>query len=267
MKIAANGIHIHVTERGEGNLPLVFLHYWGGSSRTWDHVIAALPQPYRTIATDHRGWGESDAPVSGYALSDLADDAQGVIEAMNLQRFILVGHSMGGKVAQLLASRRPRGLVGLVLVAPAPPRPLDLPAEIREIMVNAYSTRENVVMSIKQMLTAKPLSAKDVEQVVEDSLRGAPPAKRAWPLAASLEDISQAVLAISVPTVVIAGEFDKVDGIDTLKNELLSRLAQAVLHILPGTGHLSPLESPREIAQLINDFAHSLTVNGDNLYV
>ncbi len=133
MKIAANGIQIHVKEQGSGDLPLVFLHYWGGSSRTWDGVIAALPQPFRTIATDHRGWGESDAPATGYRLADLADDAEGVIEALDLRRYALIGHSMGGKVAQLLASRRPKGLVGLVLVAPSPPQPLGMPPEIREI--------------------------------------------------------------------------------------------------------------------------------------
>jgi pimeloyl-ACP methyl ester carboxylesterase len=108
----------------------VFLHYYGGSARVWRKVIAALPKSYHSIAIDQRGWGESDPPASGYSLADLADDAQGVIEALNLKRYILVGHSMGGKVAQLMASRRPKGLVGLALVAlrplrpwPSPPRP------------------------------------------------------------------------------------------------------------------------------------------------
>jgi short-subunit dehydrogenase/pimeloyl-ACP methyl ester carboxylesterase len=264
MKIAANGIRIHVKEQGSGDLPLVFLHYWGGSSRTWDSVIAALPQPFRTIATDLRGWGESDAPVTGYGLGDIADDAQGVIETLNLPRYVLVGHSMGGKVAQLLASRRPKGLVGLVLVAPSPPQPLAMPPEIRDIMANAYSTRETVIMALEQMMTAKALSPKDLEQVIEDSLRGAPQAKAAWPRSTSLEDITGEVAAINVPTIVIAGALDRVDSVDLLKAELLSRLPQAELHVLPGTGHLSPLESPREIAQLISDFAHSSAVAGES---
>jgi pimeloyl-ACP methyl ester carboxylesterase len=124
MKIATNGIRLHVEEQGSGDLALVFLHYWGGSSRTWGKVIAALPKSYRTIAIDHRGWGQSEAPASGYGLADLADDAQGVIEALELKRYLLIGHSMGGKVAQLMASRRPKGLAGLVLVAPSPPQPM-----------------------------------------------------------------------------------------------------------------------------------------------
>lgn len=158
MKVASNGIQIHVEEQGGGDVSLVFLHYWGGSSRTWGKVIAALPKSYRSLAIDHRGWGESDAPASGYALADLAADAQGVIEALDLKRYILIGHSMGGKVAQLMASRRPKGLAGLVLVAPSPPQPMTMSPDARETMAGSYSTRQSVGTAIDQILTAKVLS-------------------------------------------------------------------------------------------------------------
>jgi pimeloyl-ACP methyl ester carboxylesterase len=258
MQIASNGIRIHVEERGNEGLPLVFLHYRGGSSHTWSHVTAILSKSYRTFATDHRGWGGSEAPPSGYGLTELAADAEGVIEALNLQHYVLVGHSMGGKVAQLMASRRPRGLAGLVLVAPSPPQPMSMPAEAREAMAKAYSSREAIEATIDNVLTAKPLSAADRELVIEGSLRGAPQAKAAWPKATSLEDITNNVAAITVPTLVIAGGADRVDSVDLLKAELLSRVPHAVLHVLPGTGHLSMLESPWELAQLIAEFADAL---------
>lgn len=261
MKIASNGTQIHVEEQGSGDPSFVFLHYWGGSIRTWNKVIAALPKSYRTIAIDHRGWGQSDAPAEGYGLADMADDAHGVIAALDLKRYILVGHSMGGKVAQLMASHRPEGLVGLVLVAPSPPQPLAMPPEAREAMAGAYSTRASVGMAIDQMLTAKALSTSDWEQVIEDSLRGAPQAKAAWPRSTSLEDITREVAAINVPTVVFAGELDKIDSVSLLKAELLSRVRHAVLHVLPGTGHLSPLEAPQELARLIADFAKARAVD------
>ncbi|QIE26226.1 2-succinyl-6-hydroxy-2,4-cyclohexadiene-1-carboxylate synthase (plasmid) [Caballeronia sp. SBC1] len=268
MKIASNGIQIHVKDQGNGTLPVVFLHYWGGSSRTWDDVIAALPAEYRTIAPDLRGWGDSDAPSAGYALADFADDAQHMIAAMNLQRFILVGHSMGGKIAQLLASRRPQGLAGLVLVAPSPPVPLALPAEVRASMEGAYLSRESVGMAIDQMLTAKPLSPKHREQVIEDSLRGAPQAKLAWPRSTSQEDITLDVAAIDVPTIVIAGELDRIDGTAILEAELLTRIPHAVMRVLPGTGHLSPLESPVGVAGIIREFVDKLErASGDAITV
>jgi pimeloyl-ACP methyl ester carboxylesterase len=254
MKVASNGLTINVKEEGNGDLSLVFLHYWGGSSSTWKHVTRRLASSYRTIAIDHRGWGESDAPTNGYALADLAADAEGVIQALDLKRYVLVGHSMGGKAAQLMASHRLVGLTGLVLVAPSPPTPMAMPPEAREMMSSAYSSRESVEATIDNVLTAKPLSAEDREQVIKDSLRGAPQAKVAWPGATSLENIASRVGSINVPTVVIAGELDKVDTIDTLRRELLTRIPRASLEVVPSTGHLSMLESPEDVAELIKDF-------------
>jgi pimeloyl-ACP methyl ester carboxylesterase/ketosteroid isomerase-like protein len=259
MNIETNGIRIHAVEAGQGEQTLVFLHYWGGSSRTWRLVTDALASTYRTIATDHRGWGDSDAPPHGYSIADLANDAQGAIEALGLERYVLVGHSMGGKVAQLLASRRPRGLEGLVLVAPSPPTPMALPDEARAAMLHAYDTRESVGAVLDQVLSGSPLAPEQREQVIEDSLRGAPQAMAAWPNVAMREDISVQVAVIAVPVLVIAGERDQVDRVETLKAELIPRIAGAQLEVLPGVGHLSPLEAPGALAGLIRRFVGTLT--------
>ncbi|MFP6561923.1 alpha/beta fold hydrolase [Paraburkholderia sp. B3] len=258
MHIQTNGPRIHVTVQGDGEPALVFLHYWGGSSRTWDGVVGQLADRYRTVAIDHRGWGDSEAPAQGYAIADLANDAQDVVEALDLRRYVLVGHSMGGKVAQLLASRRPRGLAGVVLVAPSPPSPMALPDEQRAAMVSAYASRESVSQVLDHALTANRLEPAHREQAIADSLRGAPQAKTAWPIAGMLEDITGEVGAIDVPVVVIAGEFDQVDRVETLRKELLPRIAGACLHVLPRVGHLLPLEAPAALAALIRQFAGKL---------
>lgn len=254
MKIETNGTRIHVTQQGSGNLAIVFLHYYGGSSRTWDKIAEKLSDRYRIVATDHRGWGDSDAPPDGYRIADLADDAQGVIDALGLRRYVLVGHSMGGKVAQLIASRKPSGLQGLVLLAPSPPSPMLLSEEQRATLSGAYQSRESVEFVLDNVLTAKPLDGACREQVVEDSLKGAPQAKTAWPEIAMREDISAAVKHIDVPTIVISGELDQVDRIETLRAELLPRIPHAAMRILPGIGHLSPLEAPTEVAHIIAGF-------------
>jgi len=259
MNTASNIIRHHVEDLGTGAPALVFLHYWGGSSRTWRHVIKALAPAFRTVAIDQRGWGQSDKLDAGYTLGDLADDAQALIERLALDRYILVGHSMGGKVAQLLASRSPAGLAGLVLVAPSPPSPMNLPLDIRQGMVSAYDSRESVIATVQQVLAATPLLPDDLETVVSDSLRGAPAAKAAWPLAASQEDITAQVAGICVPTLVISGQEDRVDPPAVLQQELMPRIPQATLHTLPGIGHLSPLEAPAELAALIRNFAAPLS--------
>jgi pimeloyl-ACP methyl ester carboxylesterase len=258
MFIESNGTRIHIKQRGTGDLALVFLHYYGGSSRTWDQVASALPERYRIVAADHRGWGDSEAPADGYSTADLAADAQGVIEALGLRRYVLVGHSMGGKVAQLIASRRPSGLEGLVLVAPSPPSSMPLSDEQRATLTGAYQTRESVEFVIDHVLTAKPLDPARREQVIEDSLRGAPQAKAGWPNVAMREDISAATSSIDVPTIVISGERDQVDSIATLQKELLPRIPHAAMHVLPGVGHLSPLEAPFDVARLIAQFVAAI---------
>lgn len=259
MRTTTHGIHLHFIDQGHSGPALIFLHYWGGSSRTWAPVVAALPQQQRSIRPDLRGWGDSAQPADGcYALSDFADDIAALIDRLQLDDYVLVGHSMGGKIAQLLASRRPCGLRALVLVAPAPPGPLALPAQALATMASAYESRQSVEMAIDHMLTATPLSPALREQVISDSLRGAPAAKAAWPQSTSREDIRAAVERIDVPTLVIAGEYDQVDPANTLRREVVARIPQARLHILPGSGHLSPLEAPAEIAALISGFIADL---------
>ena len=120
MKHQINGVALNVREQGQGDITLVFLHYWGGSSRTWSEVIRLLEKQYRCIAYDHRGWGDSEAAETGYRIEELANDAAALIQHLGLDRYALVGHSMGGKAAQFLASRHPPGLQALILVAPAP---------------------------------------------------------------------------------------------------------------------------------------------------
>lgn len=262
MMIEANGIELHVEQRGAGGPALVFLHYWGGSSRTWQHVVSALSPDYRTVAIDQRGWGKSASPQAGYALSDLADDALALVDALHLESYILVGHSMGGKVAQLAASRRPRGLQGLVLVAPAPPTPLALPLDARQGMVHAYDSRESIVATVQQVLAPGGLSDGDLDMVITDSLAGALQAKAAWPLATSQEDITADVPKIDVPVIVISGEHDRVDPPEVLLRELLPRIPQAKLVVLPGVGHLLPLEAPADLANVIKAFVLAQTKGG-----
>ena len=180
MKVSAGSVSLNVVATGAGNPTLLFLHYWGGSARTWEKVIDVLQREYRCVAYDQRGWGSSDAPVTGYELKDLAEDASALIAAMGLQRYALVGHSMGGKVAQLLASYRPTGLEALILVAPASPLPQHIPDDAREAQIHAYDSRETA-LGAADFLTIRKPDDETLERLVQDSLSGSPGAKHAWP--------------------------------------------------------------------------------------
>ena len=78
----------HAEEVGEGSPALVFIHYWGGSRRTWSEVIARLSNRLRSIAVDLRGWGKSARHTDDYSLFTQADDVEGVIQALMCDRRI-----------------------------------------------------------------------------------------------------------------------------------------------------------------------------------
>ena len=103
--IETNGAAVRITEGGAGDPALVLLHYWGGSARTWQRVSDRLGGQVRWVAVDQRGWGGSIATDRRYDLAAMADDVEGVVRAIDLRRYVLVGHSMGGKVALIVAAR------------------------------------------------------------------------------------------------------------------------------------------------------------------
>ena len=260
MRLEILGLNLNVRVTGVDEPALVFLHYWGGTSRTWSNVITSFEKGFLTVAYDARGWGKSDKATAGYRLADLADEAVAVVQTLGLQRYVLVGHSMGGKVAQLIASRNPEGLEGLILVAPAPPTPVHFPEQVRHSQIHAYDSSENVLQTIG-LLTARMPDSVVMQQIVEDSTSGSREATLAWPTSSILEDISAELSKIDVPTLVIAGELDQLDSIEQHKREVVSRISNAQLAIVKGSGHLIPIDEPKQLAELIAAFVKALRVS------
>jgi pimeloyl-ACP methyl ester carboxylesterase len=259
MKVLIGKVSLEVEERGAGEPSLVFLHYWGGTHRTWNKVAAELQSSYRIVTYDMRGWGQSGATENGYSIAALADEATALIQHLGLKQYVLIGHSMGGKVAQLVASRDPAELVGLILVAPATPTPSHLPEEAKQQQVHAYDNRETVIQTIA-FLTARTPDAETVEQIVQDSLSGTPEAKLAWPISAMLEDISPEVSKITVPTLVLAGEHDQLDSVEQHRREVIARISGARLEIISDSGHLLPIDEPVRTARAIDQFVRQLHI-------
>ncbi len=257
MKREVGEVSLYVEEKGAGDPSLLFLHYWGGTHRTWGRVTDQLQSRYHTVSYDLRGWGQSAAARSGYSISELASEAAALIEQLGLKKYVLIGHSMGGKVAQLLASRRPAGLAGLILVAPASPASTRFPEELAQQQLHAYDNRETVLQTIA-FLSARTPEPMITEQIVEDSLSGNPQARLAWPTKGILEDISPEMSRIAVPTLVLAGEHDHLDSIEQHRSEIIARIPQSELKIIGGSGHLVPIDEPLQLARAIEDFVAQL---------
>jgi 2-succinyl-6-hydroxy-2,4-cyclohexadiene-1-carboxylate synthase len=112
-----NGIELAYEEAGSGDRAFVLVHGFTGCRADFDTQLPALAQLGRTITIDQRGQGESDRADRGsYHFGQLADDLRGFADALGLDRFDLLGHSMGGMVAQRFALEHPDRLASLVLM-------------------------------------------------------------------------------------------------------------------------------------------------------
>ncbi len=229
---------------------ILFLHHFGGSSRTWGPVIRLLGNGIRCVAPDLRGFGASALDGRGYHVDDYADDIADLIREHGLGRFVLVGHSMGGKIALALAARRPVGLQSLVLLAPSPPTPEPMQDEDRAQLMQARNDVASATRIVQQ-ITAHPLPSDCVNMLVDDMLRSTPQAWRAWLERGSREDIASAMSCINVPVLVVAGGCDTSLGAQVQERELVARLRVARLMSLPDVGHLLPLESTSVVADLL----------------
>ncbi|MGJ4940764.1 alpha/beta fold hydrolase [Bradyrhizobium sp. HKCCYLS1011] len=245
--IRTEGAELIVDDTGRDDPALVFLHYWGGSARTWKPVLALLPQRIRKVAINQRGWGGSRAIDGRYDLDALASDVAAVVAYLGIKRYVVVGHSMGGKVAQVLAGRGHSGLSGLVLVAPAPPTAMDVPLEVRAGMLASYQSREGVAQALT-VLAGPTFDTVHREQVIEDTLRGAPEAKRYWPQQGMIVDVSAVLRSLALPVDILLGEHDQVERESVLRPLFFSLLPHATFTVVPDAGHLIPIERPQVIA-------------------
>ena len=247
-----NGVDLHLADRGAGVPVLLFLHFWGGSSRIWSPVIECLFEEHRCIAVDFRGWGRSAKEGGPFDLDTLATDVLALVAELGLEEFVIVGHSMGGKVAQLVAARQPAGLTKLILLAPAPPTPLHVPEDQRRQMLDSYQTREGAE-TVVGILSARLLDRDRREQVIEDILSGAPDAKRAWTEGGMTQDITTEASQITVPVHVVVGSEDKIEEEASLKAAFGKVLPGTSFLSILGAGHLAPLEATAEVALAIHD--------------
>jgi N-formylmaleamate deformylase len=112
-----NGIKIHYTRTGGNKPPLILLHGLMNNGACWTALPNVLEKEYDIIMPDARGHGKSSTPDHGNRYEDHANDIAGLINALRLPPPVLLGHSMGGMTAAVVASRKPNLLHGLIIEA------------------------------------------------------------------------------------------------------------------------------------------------------
>jgi N-formylmaleamate deformylase len=117
--VERDGLRLHHLEYGEAGTPVVIVPGITSPAATWEFVSLDLARDYRVITLDIRGRGLSDTPGAGYELADYAADVDAVIERLGLDRPVLVGHSMGARIAAAVRVLH-RGVAGPVVLADPP---------------------------------------------------------------------------------------------------------------------------------------------------
>ena len=194
-----------------------------------------------------------DCSVAAYA-----DQVGRYIAAHSVGRHVLLGHSMGGKIALALAARQPAGLAGVVLLSPSPPGPEPITEAERQAAQEAFGIRSEAEKTLRRIMT-RPLPKAMKRQVVQDNLRSSYQAYHAWLQQGCRENISALMSSVRVPCLLLAGDQDRVLPLAVHRTCTLPLLpAGTQLELIAGAGHLLPYEAPEQVAAHLRAFGQQL---------
>ncbi len=231
----------------EGADPVVLIHCVALDSRLWRPLVDRIPRDRGVVAIDVPGHGESRPLRLGETLASVSRDIADALRWAGIRRTTVAGISMGGMIAQYLAldagdlvARAVFGDTSFRRDDVGRRRLLDRAARLRESGASA-----EVAATIERWFSADfRATARGIVETTERALAefDAEMHARAWELLASL-DVEARIPSLSVPVSVVVGELDVSTTPDDAR-ELVARIPGAVLHIIPGAGHLSVLEAP-----------------------
>ncbi len=230
-------------------MTVVLIHGFGTSGRVWDEVLPLLTFP--VLTPDLPGFGEN-VRDDRYSVDGMADAVLEGVRTAGVDDFVLVGHSMGAKVAAVLAARRPPGLSGLLLVAPSPPSPEPMTADGRAAL-KATHRHPRALEAHYREITRAELSAAAARQLIEDGCRASRVAWDAWPDAGSQEQREGETPQIEVPTLVLSSAQDPVITPQVVSELVRPAFPHAAFREVEGSGHLLPLEQPEEVVRAIRE--------------
>ena len=242
---------LHVLDEGAGSPAILFIHGFPSSSRLWAEVIHRLETSHRCVAPDLRGFGRSPEFGAGWRITDHVDDLQRLLGALRLGDFVLVGHSMGGKIAAALAATRPAGLRRLVLLASSPLGPELMSEADRAEALAAYDD-PLAAEALVDRITRHPPSGRAREAFIDDGLLASNEAWRWWLEHGSRENLSGQTAKIATSLTVVAGDDDPVLP-PAVQDQLALALGAEPPTLMAGAGHLLPIERPDACAALLRE--------------
>ena len=254
-RFVANGdVRLCCEVRGSGASHVLFVHGWISSRRMWYDVADRLDLRRFTLhLLDFRGCGLSDRPLDGHDLEGYTSDLRAALASIDAP-VTLVGHSMGGKLAQLVAAERPENLARLILVAPGTARASRFPAKHREMTLAAYGSRERIERFQRAAMVKEP-TASSMRRLVEDALVAQYEHWIGWYDRGRGVDFSDRLSEIALPTLVVAGASDPIAPSPRIKRDTADAIAGALFVLLRDVGHNLPVEQPDDIAEAVRRFS------------
>jgi 3-oxoadipate enol-lactonase len=253
--IVDDGVGLEVEVRGDGP-GLLLVHGFGGAKEDFADHLDTLAATHRVVVFDHRGHGASDAPEDpdGYTFERYAADTVAVATAAGLHRFRLLGHSMGGMVAQRVVRSDPSRVEALVLMDTSPGTPpaldpdlLDSAARIaledgKDVLKALLDAASTLDSPAHQRLLAERPGFREFEERKWDDLSIAMWAGTIRRIARQ-ESQLDALRALTCPTLVLVGEQD--DAFLEPSRAMAATVPGAELVVIPDAGHSPQFENPR----------------------
>lgn len=230
---------------------LVFLHYFGGSARSWQWTAEELSKDYRCIAINLPGFGGA-AAMNEPSIEGFAQYVQEVLSSLDISSYTLIGHSMGGKIAMQIASTAPDGAVEqLILIAPSPPTTEPMAEKEKNRMLkhpNKKVAEETVEGAIKKKLQEDKFRLAVNTQLIIDHKTW-----KWWLLEGMNHSIADRIDLSHLPIIVLASKDDPVITPEIINERVLQVFPHSKLINTEGIGHLIPLEAEDWLVNQIKD--------------
>lgn len=264
-KVESNGIELYYEVHGSGQ-PLLLISGVGYGAWFWHKLVQELQDDFQVIVFDNRGSGQSDQPAGPYTVPMMAADTAGLLDGLDMEEVVVMGHSLGGFIAQELAVSRPE-LIGKLILASTNHggmQVVPITPEAMEVLTNREGDPVELVKKGIEIACAPGFGEKHPEVVKElmeyRFTNPVPPSQYQAQVAAGAgtaaytpDMVEQRMSSIQVPTLILFGEHDRV--VPPGNAELMAeKIPQARVEIIPDTGHIFPIEDPSAAAEVIRKF-------------